>query len=301
MMIGHLAVPSLDDTAAPVRAQFENTYGTHRHEVPEEATLPATLSRRIIVGLLRGELGFDGLVVTDAMDMGGLAAHFDPGEAAVRGIEAGEDQILYSADTDAAIAAVHEAVQRGRLTERRIDESIARIEAAREFVSRQETGDRAVDHGLAEEIARRSIALVRDEAGLLPLRARNIAAVVVSDLPEENPLVDAVRELGLPGVLMADATTASLDIDADVILLLLALRPKSGAGRIAVPAAVRALSERHARKTIAVSFGSPYILRELGEVSTYVCAWGIQPVLQRAAIAALRGRFEMRGRVPVSI
>lgn len=131
VMIGHLAVPSLDDTPAPVRAEFENAYGTRRDEVTRGATIPATLSRRVIVELLRGELGFDGLVVTDAMDMGGLAAHYDPGEAAVRAIEAGTDQVLFSPDTDAAIAAVLRAVRDGRIREERIDESLQRIDAAR--------------------------------------------------------------------------------------------------------------------------------------------------------------------------
>jgi beta-N-acetylhexosaminidase len=68
-----------------------------------------------------------------------------------------------------------------------------------------------------------------------------------------------------------------------------------------VPEPARELAERHAKRTIAVSFGSPYLLRELGEISTYLCAWGIQPVLQRAAMRALRGEAPMTGRLPVTI
>jgi hypothetical protein len=88
---------------------------------------------------------------------------------------------------------------------------------------------------------------------------------------------------------------------ADVLLLLLALRPKSGAGAITVPDDIAALARKHAHKTIAVAFGSPYILRELGDVSTFVCAWGVQPVLQDAAWRAMRGGFPMTGRLPVTI
>ncbi|MEO8380959.1 MAG: glycoside hydrolase family 3 N-terminal domain-containing protein, partial [Acidobacteriota bacterium] len=98
VMIGHLAVPTLDPTPISVRPSFENVWGTEQHEVPLGGTMPATLSRPIL-DLLRNELAFDGLIVSDAFDMGGLAAHFDPGEAAVRALEAGEDQILYSPDT----------------------------------------------------------------------------------------------------------------------------------------------------------------------------------------------------------
>jgi len=77
-------------------------------------------------------------------------------------------------------------------------------------------------------------------------------------------------------------------IDGDVIVLLLALRAKSGAGRIALPSAARRLAERHAKKTIAISFGSPYIRRELPFVGTWIDAFGIQPVMQHAAIKRVR-------------
>jgi hypothetical protein len=77
--------------------------------------------------------------------------------------------------------------------------------------------------------------------------------------------------------------------------------PRSGKGSISAPAEARHLAEKHAKKTIAVSLGSPYLLRELGEVSTFVCAWGVQPILQRAAMEAVRGEFKMTGRLPVTI
>jgi hypothetical protein len=131
-------------------------------------------------------------------------------------------------------------------------------------------------------IARKSIALVRDTSGLLPLRAKNLAVRVFSEDPMEQ------SDRGNPDT-------------ADVIILLLGIRPRSGKGHLAVPEEARQLAERHARKTIAVSFGSPYILRELGDVSTFVCAWGVQPVLQQAAMEAIRGEFEMTGRLPVTL
>ena len=340
VMMGHLAVPALDDTPAPVRTAFENVYGTVSEEVPNAGTMPATLSKRII-DLLRHELRFDGLVITDAMDMGGLAAHFDPGEAAVRAIEAGEDQVLFSPDTEAAIAAVRAAVVGGRISEARIDESVERILRAKGRVASRESAphppaapsphrdeaamgrrlpndDFRVDdsrevHGqvafspprgekvpkadegslsrdsAAGTVAERSITLVRDTHALLPLRATRIATVVVS--PHGDSLDDALRELG---------PTVGVD-DAEVLLLLLAIRPKSGAGSIGVPEEIGQLARRHARKTIAIAFGSPYLLRELGDVSTFVCAWGVQPLLQVAAVRAVRGEFGMPGRLPVRI
>ena len=250
VMVGHLAVPSIDPSG-----------------------LPATLSKPLI-DLLRAE--FDGLIVSDSFDMGGITRQFGPGEAAVRGIEAGLDQILFAVDTDAAIAAVAAAVRSGRIAESRIDESLERVLAAKRRV-------RDFDP-TAEEIANRVVRVVRDERALLPLRG-DVAAVVVSDFPEANPLLDASRTFSRLHTI--DATTPALDLDADVIVLLLALRPKSGAGRIALPPAARALAERHAGKTVAVSFGSPYILRDLPPVSTYIDAYGVQPVMQQAALRLL--------------
>ncbi|HKR64116.1 MAG TPA: hypothetical protein VJZ00_10315, partial [Thermoanaerobaculia bacterium] len=136
---------------------------------------------------------------------------------------------------------------------------------------------------LANEIADRSIQILRDQSNLLPI-TKQAKTFIVTDQPEPNPLT----ELAAP---MIDDTTQPFDIEADVLLLLLALRPKSGAGRIKVPEAARRLAEKHAKHTVAVSFGSPYVLRELGEISTFVCAWGIQPVMQRAAMKVLQRRM----------
>ena len=310
VMMGHLAVPLLDDTVAPVRAEFENAYGTSRGEVTRGGTLPATVSARMIE-MLRRDLGFEGLVITDAFDMGGLAAHFDAGEAAVRAIEAGEDQILFSTDTDAAIAAVLHAVRTGRIRESRIDESVERINNAKTACHPERSRGTWVDgwrdaHAAqppgpstslgmtrADYIAERAMTLVRDASGLLPMK--NATTVVVTDLVEGNPLLEFT-----PGHVMS-SESGDLDINADTLLLLLALRAKSGLGRITVPPAAKRLAERHAKRTIAVSFGSPYLLREIPEVSTYLCAYGIQPVMQRAAIRALRGEIAMTGKLPVTI
>ena len=303
VMMGHLAVPSLDDTLAPVRGEFENVYGTTRGEVTLGGTLPATVSARMIE-LLRRDLGFQGLVITDSFDMGGLAAHFDAGEAAVRAIEAGEDQILFPTDTDAAIAAVLGAVRSGRIRESRIDESVERINVGRAssphrpgiLPGRNRGAGRAAEGGGDARptfVAERAITLVRDERGLLPMK--NATTVVVTDLVEGNPLLEFT-----PDYVMS-SESGDLDINADIVLLLLALRAKSGLGRITVPPAARRLAEKHAKRTIAVSFGSPYLLREIPAVSTYLCAYGIQPVMQRAAIRALRGEIAMTGKLPVTI
>jgi beta-N-acetylhexosaminidase len=303
----------------------DTPYGTLDSEVPQSSALPASLSRKAIEGVLRHDLGFQGLVVTDAFDMGALVAHFDAGEDAVLAIEAGNDQILKPADVDAAIAAVRNAVRGGRIPESRIDQSVRRILEAKRRVRRHPSSmreisatiDREEHQKVAREIARRAITLVRDEARLLPIRrSSRVLIVSVSDFAEVASPVSlvateiAARTTAPPMSMMLDARSDAGDAervadaarDADVVLLALAIRTRSGAGHIALPEAARRLMEMlPPEKTIGVSFGSPYVLRDLPALRTYVCAYGTQPVLQIAAIRALFGESAMTGQLPVTL
>ncbi|MEO0855968.1 MAG: glycoside hydrolase family 3 N-terminal domain-containing protein [Bacteroidota bacterium] len=112
VMTGHLALPALDDRP--------NT--------------PATLSKPITTGVLREELGFEGLIVTDGMNMEGVAKHYAPGEAAVRAVEAGADQLILTRDERAVKRALLAAVRSGRLAEDRIDVSVRRILRMKEWL-----------------------------------------------------------------------------------------------------------------------------------------------------------------------
>jgi beta-N-acetylhexosaminidase len=305
VMPGHLHVPALDPTPS----------------------LPATLSRPILEGLLRRELGFRGLVVSDAFDMGGVTEHFDAGEAAVRAIEAGEDQILMSPDLEAAIAGVLQAVRSGRIAEARIDESVTRILEAksrvRHTVATPDEIFRTLDNeeslATAGEIARRAITLVRADDGLLPLRRdARCVMLVVSDFPElTNPLPEfeqALRERFAiaPKTFVLDARATGEDVaplldaarDAELIVIALAIRARSGAGRIGIPPVSRgAIEQLIAIRAphVAISFGNPYLVREVPALRTYLCAYGVQPVLQVAGARAVFGEAPITGKLPVTL
>ncbi len=328
IMIGHLAVPSLDSELVPVRrpAAGENPYGTTVDEVPQNGTMPATTSKKIVDGVLRHDLHYDGLVISDAMDMGGITEHFDAGEAAVRAIEAGQDQVLMSPNPDAAIAAVKAAVASGRITEARVDESVRRILEAKAFAGSAVGTPDEIFQGLdtkehrelAASIARRAITLVREQNGSLPLRkASRVVMITVSDFPETvSPLPDFEGEMrrrlaAPPQTFLIDSRTsedaaasmAAAGKSAEVVVFAMAIRARSGAGSIAVPAVARKLLADLAPHvpTIAVSFGTPYLLREIPAVGTYVCGYGIQPVTQVAAVHGLFGEAPVSGRLPVTI
>jgi beta-N-acetylhexosaminidase len=329
VMTGHLSLPALDDEPVPVRDRgiAENPYTQDPAEVARDGTLPASLSPKITGALLRNELGFRGIVVTDALDMGGIVDHFDAGEAAVRAILAGADEVLKSADTDAAIAGVRRAVESGRIPRERLDQSVARILSAKSRLGEPEPDweriFRVVDspehRAVVEEIARRSVTLVRERAGVLPLDRRSrVYELVVADAERGVGMdlnralkvrLDRPAEIGVLDSRSSEAevaTTVEAAARADAVVIALFVRFQSGRGSIAAPppaknAIERLLARTPAPRIVAISFGSPYVLRELPALETFLCAWGAQPDMQVAVARAILGETPITGRLPITI
>jgi beta-N-acetylhexosaminidase len=330
-MVAHVAVPALDATPAPaLEAPPKSPHAVGENvEIESRGTMPASLSGPVVTGILRKELGFTGLVVTDAMQMGGITSHFTAGEAAVRAILAGSDQVVMSADTDAAIAAVREAVKSGRITEARLDESVARILGWKKKLKLYENRvpfvgglakivDTPPVQALEAEIARRSLTIVREQPGALPLRkGSKLLSLVVADEASLNgptgPLaaevkarVPSVRTVTLDPRSTPEETRAAVDAakDADAVLVSLFVRTRSGLGTIAVPEAGRtAIPQLLAlgKPVVVASFGSPYLLRDFPDLRTYLCAWGGQDIAQVAAVQALFGESAIGGKLPITI
>ncbi len=331
VMVAHIAVPSIDPTPAPPLRPLpaDTEYHSTPSEVSAQATMPASLSEPVVTGLLRKQLGFSGLVVTDAMKMNGVAAYFDPGEAAVRAILAGDDMILASPDTDAAIKAVLAAVKAGRISEKRIDESVDRILSAKkslelpgpagpDLAAISKTVGSPGHDAVEEEIARRSLTLVRRQDGALPLKkeAKLVSLVVADEATLKGPAgaltaelkarVPAVRTVLLDPRSSPDEVKAAVEAarEADNVLLSLFVRARSGQGPITVPEPAKSAIPQvlaFSKSLVAVSFGSPYLLRDFPGLQTYVCAWGAQEVMQKAAVAALFGETAFEGKLPVTI
>jgi beta-N-acetylhexosaminidase len=330
VMIAHVSVPSVDATPAPVLANPAKPVDVvgDTFEV-EKGPVPAVVSAPIVTGLLRKELSFTGLVVTDAMRMGGITSHYEPGEAAILAILAGSDQILMSSDTDAAVKAVLGAVKSGRIPEKRLDESVKRILDVKKrlnladkgvpFVGRIATIVGTREHEeIDAEIARRSMTLVREKTGSLPLRKEGkLLSLVVADEPTlHGPAATLDKELraraagakflrldtrSTPAEAQAAADAAK---DADVVLLSLFVRARSGQGKFIVPDVAKAVIPQllsTGKPVVALAFGTPYLLRDFPDLPTYMCAWGAQDVAQIAAVKALFGEAPIEGRLPITI
>jgi beta-glucosidase-like glycosyl hydrolase/uncharacterized lipoprotein YddW (UPF0748 family) len=292
-------------------------------------SVPATLHPRILTGLLRDELGYDGIIVTDALDMGGIVEGFGGAEAAVLALQAGADILLMPADVSVAIDAVVAAVRRGDVAEERIDRSVRKLLEAKAGLGLHR--DRRVDldrvqatvgarshQDVARETAERAMTLVRDRDRLVPTPPsadRRILTVVYTNQPD--PLAGRAfrREMDarFPGhqAILIHAGTHPEQLDqlvatadsADLVVFTPFVRPSAWQGDLAMAPPVTERIRRIAtrRPTVALSFGSPYVISEVPEVGTYLVAWGQANVVQEAAARALAGEVPITGRLPTAI
>jgi len=307
IMTGHLNVPALE---------------------PDPNT-PGTLSHNILTGVLRRELGFQGLVVTDAMDMGGITVRYAPGDAAVRAFLAGADALLMPPVPDAAYDALLAAVNSGQISGERLDDSVGRILQAKARLGLND--NRLVDvnalnekFGLgswqaeAQQISDRGITLLRDIPHRLPLDAtkptRALLVCLYAD-PEPYPGEDLERELrprfDSLSTLRADTKFAKADTlklpspDAyDVVILALFVRVSDRKGDVDVPADQIPLIEqiyKSGKPVITAALGSPYLIERFPQAETWIAAFGISDVAQISIARALFGQIPIQGHLPVTI
>ncbi len=331
IMISHISLPELDpERITPLKDRYKAAY-TDEEVIVEDATIPATLSKKIVTGILKKEMGFDGLIVTDAMDMSGLTIYFSQSEAAVRAIEAGADIILKPANADEAIRGIREAVRSGRLSEERINESVCKQLAWKYHLglTKQKTVpldaiDRIVSNQpsrqLAMEIAENAITLVKNNDKLLPLTKDKkifFLAITNQDIPEfvGEEFVRVLRRNSFENLklsLINDKTTqeeiqkiAEEIASSDIVLAGFFVRVRSGAkNSIEMPERGRKLLETliaEKKKIIGISFGNPYLLRGFPSLGTYIVGYGDMPSLQNATARAVIGEIDFKGKLPITI
>jgi beta-N-acetylhexosaminidase len=337
----HLNLPSITADRArlervelvPFRAAIEagvDAVMTAHIAVPALAPpdVPATLSPAILTGLLRDQLGFRGLVITDALEMGGIAKGFTTGEAAVRALEAGADTLLMPSDPEAAIRAVVAAVGSGRLTRQRIRESVVKILSAKEklgldrkrLVDLEALGDVINSPESAEraqQIADRAVTLVRNRDKLVPLAGPDKSCFVTM----------AENRYGLEGQAFAtevhkrspgaritalDPSMSRADVDAALVGLrtcqnyavaafsaVSAYRGSVGmAGEL--PRAMETIAGS-GRPVVLIAMGNPYLLRNFPGVAAYLATFSTVSTSEVAAVKALWGEIAVRGHLPVTI
>jgi len=308
IMVGHIALPGLDESGAP-----------------------ASHSSTITTELLRNEMGFNGVIITDGMEMGGLTQVAWAGESAVRAVEAGADILLLPMDVNHTINSIVEAVISGRISEKRIEQSVARIWEMKEemglltespqvpFAKLEERIGIPSHMDKAAEIASKSITIVKDENNRLPLLPENIDSVahIILSLDEgarrylksfssgiqnthghvkEVFLNNPLSELG-----RRDILNQMKDIDHIVVSLVVRIRMDKGIATIDSTHSLLLEDLNNSEiPMVTFSFGSPY-LPKYDMLGTYVCAFGYGDVSVRAALNALWGLQTISGILPVDL
>lgn len=339
VMSAHIGLPQIDPTqVSPLpRDSILRPAYAEQEVLTENAVLPGTLSPVVLGGLLKKDLGFEGIIVTDALDMSGLTIYFKQDEAAVRAVLAGADMLLKPGDPDAAARGLREAVRSGRVTESRIEQSARKILAAKYdlgIVAQRLTPVEEIDDAvmspyavqLTDEVAEHAVTLVRDDARLLQRengtgglrpgsRVFNLAVTNGDDrLWIANPFVSQLARLGLRAeTVVLDSRSTEQEVrdaleraqKADVVVASMYGRVRSGAvNSVGIPEqGARVLNALLEKKVpvVGVSFGNPYLLQSFKSLQTYVVAYGDMPSLQRAAARALAGRAGFTGRLPITL
>lgn len=286
---------------------------------------PGTLSPAVVDGLLRRDLGYKGVVITDCMEMKGIRDHYGIDEAAVMAVEAGVDvlTVCHTASRQEAVRnALLEAVRSGRIPEARIDQSVERILACKQKFHLADR--RAVDvdrvmqvvgseahRNIEQEIARKSITVVKDEAGSVPLPAGSVAVIGPESAAEA--VAENLKALGRENVASA-AVGPEFSADqlegarraagsADVVVLLTkhpepwTIVPQDEAAQAALVKELQAAG----KPLVVAALRNPYDVRHFPDVRTYMATYGYSAASLKALAEVLAGTVPAQGTLPVTL
>ncbi len=305
VMTAHLALPKLD---------AENR--------------PATLSHPIMTGLLRKNLGFHGIIVTDGMTMQGVTDKFSPEEAAVLAIEAGADVVLVPENFQRAYRGILEAVKSGKIAPVRLDESVRRILSAKawlgldksRFVDVEKISDVVGDSesaALAQEISDKSVTLLRNNANRLPVRPNSrIHLLVVTDdvNMQAGTELHAKLQSGKQQVMVSrlwdesskeqieQVRRKSNENDINIVAVYLSIGSWKGKLGVAEPLA-KFIGEigQWSKPSVLVAFGDPYVLGKMPSMDIVLACYNGTILAERSVGNALLGLNPMKGKLPVTI
>ncbi len=308
VMTAHLAVPAIEP----------------------DSRVPATLSHKVLDGLLQKELGFSKLVVTDSLTMAGLAEGYWPGDAALRAFKAGVDVLLDSPNPDAVYQSLLQAVRSGEISRERLDHSVRKILEAKAWlglhrkrrVDLQRISQVVSDPELqaqAQQMADASVTLVRDHSGIVPLDVRRLrsahAVLLLSrDHGEETGVFEKELRQRLDSVSFDRLSMSSSEQEMDAALerarraelLVCAVfaRVVTGTGTVGLPEKLAKWMARLSqveRPVVTIALGTPYVIEGFPALPTYLCTFSNADVSQTAAVKALFGEIPVKGKLPVTL
>ena len=290
----------------------------------------ATLSKFWIQDVLRSKMKFDGVIITDAMDMGGIVKKYSDSYALIETIKAGSDIIIQNNQMKKSIDLVEKAVKNGIISEQRINASTLKVLKMKErlglhknkIISMDDTHmsvGKKSNFDLASEIGNRSITLVKNNDNILPLEPKSNDTFYIVDLYDgannhnESIVTKSLRENGYKvrsfqidksdSLIVANHILDQIPSDGLVLLNAYA-NPVEWKENIFLPSVEADFINRLIKKcstVIITSFGSPYLIQDFPEAPVYICAYKGSSVMQKAFLNALMGESDINGILPVTI
>lgn len=301
VMIAHLSVPALDNSK----------------------NLPTTLSEKVIKGVLRKDMGFGGLIFTDALDMKGLTKYYPDGETDLRAFLAGNDVLLFSQNVPVAISKIQWALRTGKVTEAELEARVKRILEAKynaglyQLRPVREAGvtsdlNKSVDE-LKEKVARAAVTLVRDQSGLLS-KVKSGAKVAYLNIngTGETHLYTVLKKSyptltpnSIPKKSTAAQVKATLDKLAQAEVLVvgiheLALYPGKDGYYGLDAAQISALQQLSQKKNVIFAIlGNAYLLKNICSAKSVVIGYEDDPFTEEAVFEVITGKLKAKGKLPV--
>jgi beta-N-acetylhexosaminidase len=259
---------------------------------------PASLSKEVIADLLRKEIGFEGLILTDALNMQALK---NMKNVPARSIRAGADILLHPADPEFTVKELIYGLVSGEITEKHIGEALKRIETAKNRL--QKNAVKEIDYGhhiiLTSRITDASISLVKKTPGVLPVSGRDNLRLIFAG--EHESFRTSALDSRFSNI---SVTTDGIEPEDEkcVFAVFTNVAAWKGTSGLSYEEKVR-IQELvgKAYRSIVVSFGSPYVLRHFQEADVLIAAYEASENAQNAVIRCLEGRLDFSGRLPVSL
>ncbi|MDT3694820.1 MAG: glycoside hydrolase family 3 protein [Ignavibacterium sp.] len=307
IMSGHLNVPAFDNNKK----------------------IPASLSYKIITKLLKEQLDYKGLIITDALDMKAVTNYYSNAEACIMAFNAGNDILLMPLNSREGITAIYEAVKSGKITKERLNESVKKILTLKRWLKldvkdyKQKTvlpkRIRLEEHyQLAKTIAENSVTIVKADKELLPIDSSKYLKMFIIDITNRKNIKDAhfsqiIHESFsvYSHTLLTNESVSSdyklaLDIakDSDFIIVPAYFYIRSGVnGKTVSDIQYNFFQDLLAlnKKVLIISFESPYLLSNFPDAENYICTFSDSKASQRAVLNVLNGTLSAKGKLPVSI
>lgn len=296
-------------------------------KISNTPTMPGTMDESILNGILQDSLDFDGVVVTDGLEMSGISSNYSPGSAVVKALQAGADLMLLSPDLLTAINEVEKAVEKGIITEERIERSVRKLlqwkeqhglfEQNRVKVEDLSAKISTREHELiADEISRKSLTLVKNKNDILPIRPDKYPKIMVLSVADDESGSTGSGFAERLRTYHPDVTFHVLDkrtgeeeelkilkdaLETDLLIIGSFIYVRSGQSVQISDQQMKLLESLPDKPSVLVAFGNPYVVHDLPDSEVQLMAWAANSGQIQSVVPALFGGSRIDGRLPIKI